>query len=84
MQYADDSELLSPSPKGVQKHKNICEEFAIENDMIFNVNKTFCMLKKSKACVKIKIANVFVNGNVLKWITEHKYVGAIIADDFKS
>ena len=79
----DDFVAGSLSPKGLQKLWNICEVFAIENDMIFNLKKTVCMFIKTKASVHIRIPDVFLHGNVLMWIPEHKYLCVSISNDFK-
>ena len=42
--YADDSILLAPSPYALQRLIDICEQFANENDMLYNAKKTVCML----------------------------------------
>ena len=41
------------------------------------------MFIKNKVSVNIRIPDLFLNGNVLKWITEDKYLGVTISDDFK-
>ena len=85
MQYAHESVVLLPSLKCLHKLLNICEEFAIENDntCIVHVEKTFCMFIKTKVRFNIGIPDVFLNGNVLQWITEHKYAVVIISVDYK-
>ena len=41
--YADDTVLLAPSPKGLQMLIDICVAFGIENDIVYNEEKTKCM-----------------------------------------
>ena len=81
IQYVDYSVVLSPPPKGLLKLLHIVEEFSTVNDMIFYGKKISCM--KIKAHVNIRIPYVFLNGHILKWIPENKYLGVTIANDFK-
>ena len=83
LQYADDSVILAPSPKALQKLLKICENFAKEYDMLYNGKKTFCMCIKHKSGVKVKVPEVFLNGNSLQWIGDHKYLGVYINEYFK-
>ena len=40
--YADDLILLSPSVNGIQHMLNICDLFACNNSLVFNIKKTCC------------------------------------------
>ena len=35
--YADDTVIMAPSPDALQELLNICDKFAIEHDIIYNV-----------------------------------------------
>ena len=41
------------------------------------------MFIKTKASVNIRIPDVFLNVNVLKWTMEQKYLGVTSSNDFK-
>ena len=41
--YADDSELLAPTPQTLQKLICSCESFVNDVNLAFNTKKTFCM-----------------------------------------
>lgn len=41
--YADDLSLLNPSAKGLQIMLDICQTYAHEHDMLFNLRKTVFM-----------------------------------------
>ena len=43
LNYADDSILLAPSPSALQKLIDVCVEYAVANDMVYNGKKCFCM-----------------------------------------
>ena len=47
--YADDTVLLAPSPMDLQMLIDICVAFGIENDIVYNDEKTKCM------CVKLSV-----------------------------
>ena len=82
LQYADDSILIAPSPKGLQKLLNICQAYAMENDMIYNAKKTLCMCVRSKRFSKIDIPDVYLCGKSLDWMSKHKYLGVLLNSDF--
>ena len=46
--YADDMSLVAPSAGGLQKLIRICERYALAHDVIYNIEKSVCMLVNSK------------------------------------
>jgi hypothetical protein len=79
--YADDFTLLAPTAQGLQRMLNVCEEFGIEYDVVFNSPKTVCiLLSKSK---KVRHPELTLNGQVLKWEDTINHLGNHISDDFK-
>ena len=73
MCYADDICLVSISAAGMQKLLNICNEFASENDLLFN-KKTVCMnFKPSK--MKMKDPTLYLNNEQLNFEKCTKYLG---------
>ena len=50
--YADNMSLLSPSPKGLQKLIDICEEYGKKYNIIFNPKRSMCM------CFTLKTLNI--------------------------
>jgi hypothetical protein len=79
--YADDSVLVAPSPSALQKLIRVCEAYGIDNDMTFNPNKTVCMAFLPKIFLFLPIPSMYMNGNVLKWVEEHKYLGFIMTSN---
>ena len=79
--YADDAVLVAPSPYALQMLINTCEIFAKDNDMCYNVKKTVCMHIVPKSLKNIHAPNMYLNGRVLKWVVEHKYLGIFISND---
>ncbi len=82
IQYADDSILLSPSPTGLQKLIDICQKFALNNDMVYNSKKTCCMVLSVKSTLNKHIPDIYLNGGKLTWTSEHKYLGVRICSNF--
>ena len=81
--YADDTVLLAPSPSALQDLLNSCCDYANRFDIIYNVRKTKCMSCKPKCFKDLTVPNFYLNGTVLKTVSEHKYLGCIIAENFK-
>ena len=62
LSYADDLSLLSPTKKGLQKLVDLCEEYAKENDILFNGNKSQFLIFKGRGNSP-KDCHVNVNGS---------------------
>ena len=81
--YADDLVLLSPSHRGLQELLETCEKYANEHDLIFNTKKSVVMIRRSKL-LKTAIVQPFkLSNEVLKEVTEFKYLGYVITADGK-
>jgi hypothetical protein len=83
LQYADDAVIIAPTPSSLQRLVSICEQFAKDYDMIFNTKKTFCMCIKYRANMIVKCPSIHLNGKLLSWITDHKYLGVFINEFLK-
>jgi len=81
--YADDTVLLAPSPSALQQLIDCCERFASSNDIIYNSKKTVVMCIKSKKYRDIFVPDFLLYGKALRLVSEEKYLGCIISDDFK-
>ena len=46
--YADDICLMAPSPAALQKLINVCYDFSVQNTLLFNSSKSFCMVFKPR------------------------------------
>ena len=78
--YADDTVLLSPSPHGLQELLDICQRYAVSCGIKYNVKKTKCMCIKPTS-KNILVPDVFINGNVLKWVNEQEYLDVNLRND---
>ena len=77
--YADDSVLLAPSPYALQKLVDICQIYASQNEITYNVKKTVCMSVMSESCKHIHVPNVFLEECPLLWVESQKYLGVFLS-----
>ena len=81
MFYADDSVLIAPTPRAIQKLLDICSEYANTYELRYNAKKTECMIFKPKwlnmlSTPSLKLCNVTLQFSEVK-----KYLGCIIANN---
>ena len=79
--YADDMTLLSPSPKGLQKLLDICTEYGMRHDIIFNAKKSVCMCLTGKTLKIERTPFLNLNGKALQFVEKVKYLGVIVTND---
>ena len=79
--YADDLVVLAPSPVALQELLNVCEDYAIDYEMLFNARKTVCMKFVPRLFHKIKNPSIHLSGNELNFVNTHKYLGNIISSN---
>ena len=79
IRYADDVALLAPSIEALQQLVNICENFAEEYCVKFNVNKTMCISIGGKGHPPRR--NITLYGSPIMWNNSVKHLGNIITSD---
>ena len=79
--YADDMSLVAPSAGGLQKLIRICERYALAHDVIYNIEKSVCMLVNSKKIKLTKNPVIELSGASLKYLDSVKYLGCFITSD---
>ncbi len=79
--YADDTVLLAPSPTALQRLVDICSEYAVAHDLLYNETKTKYMCIKPPTLKDLFIPNVSLNGTYIKKVDSEKYLGYIIRND---
>ena len=72
LSYADDITLSCPSVYGLNKMKNICSDFATNNCITFNAQKTICI--KYGESVRLT-EHVILDGIVISWHTGVRHLG---------
>ena len=81
LSYADDMVLIAPSVYALKTLLSICELYAELHDIIYNTEKTECMICWPKKC-KYKAVPLFVlQGDVLKNVDQFKYLGYLITSN---
>lgn len=80
--YADDMVLLSASVCGLSRLIGICEKYAKEHGLLYNVSKSECMVFRAKRCPDY-LAAIKLNGVLLKKVDTFKYLGHILTSDLK-
>ena len=78
--YADDLVLFSPSVCGLNVLLRVCEEFGIQNDVIFNSKKSKVMIVRSKLFKDFNPC-FYLYGSLLQEVNDFKYLGYIISND---
>ena len=71
--YADDICLLAPPTSAMQTLLDVCYEYGIDNEILFNPIKSVCTVFKPKA-YKLYLPTVFIGSDALKFIKESKYL----------
>ena len=61
--YADDAVLLAPTPTSLQILLRVCEGFAIDQELFYNVEKTKCVLFPCKLFKHVSQPRVTLNGD---------------------
>ena len=79
--YADDVTTSAPSLSAMQSILHICEEFALEYNVLWNCKKTVCMRIGGGGIPPEK--PLTLNGNVLSWSSSVKHLGNMINHDLK-
>ena len=81
LMFADDLCVLSPRIKGLQKLVNVCKEYAVNNCIIFNSDKTVGMIHQNKK-FKVNVEpNIILDGRCIKFVNLVKYLGVLITND---
>ena len=71
--YADDICLMAPSAIGLQKMLDVCFDFSLRNDIMFNLVKSVCVTFKPKNS-KLSCPSVRLDRNTLEYISQTKYL----------
>lgn len=69
--YADDSVLLAPSPDSLQKLIYICDKYAKQYELSFNVEKTKSMCFKPKGLSNLHVPPFVLDGKSIDIVSNH-------------
>ena len=76
--YADDLCIITLSSSGMQQLLNICQSYAIKQQLLYNGSKSFTLCFKSKA-IKIKQPSFFLNELEIPMVEHCRYLGITIS-----
>ena len=71
--------LLAPTASAMQTLLDVCYEYRIDNDILFNSIKSVCTVFRSKA-YKLYLSTVFIGSDALKFLNESKYLDFTFSD----
>ena len=71
---------MTPSAIALQKMLNLCYEFSLSNDIIFNPIKSQCMVFKPNR-FKLYCPAVYLNGIIIDYVEKTKYLGYMFTND---
>ena len=71
--YADDICLMAPSAIGLQKMLDVCFDFSLRNDIMFNPVKSVCVKFRPKNS-NLSCPSVRLDSNTLEYISQTKYL----------
>ena len=79
--YADDMVLLAPSVRALQMLLQVCDQYAVPHDIIYNTDKTFCMVFWPKKYGYKCIPSFKLQNAVLSIVTDFKYLGVVLRNN---
>ncbi|XP_026330471.1 uncharacterized protein LOC113237969 [Hyposmocoma kahamanoa] len=79
--YADDMVLLSPSIGGLRKLLRVCEAYAVEHGLKYNVTKSEFMIFKGKNKGPVHVPPLLLNGITIRRVPRFKYLGHILTEE---
>ena len=82
LMYADDICVMAPSAIALQKLLDVCYEYGITNDLIYNPLKSVCMVFKPRR-FKLYCPTVAIGDECLKYVDSFKYLGFVFSENKK-
>ncbi|XP_045765268.1 uncharacterized protein LOC123867322 [Maniola jurtina] len=74
--------LLSPSIRGLRRLLNICEQYARDHGLKYNVKKTQMMVFRAGKGPE-RIPSVFLDGVPVERVAQFRYLGHILTEDLR-
>ena len=78
--YADDLAIISPSSAGFQQLLNICTEYGVMFDVMYNAKKSTVMICRTKEDKALTLPTLYLSGKALSVCNQIKYLGHIITE----
>lgn len=80
--YADDSMLLAPTARGLQKLLDICSKYAKENELIFQ-GKNKIMIFRKQTTPNCEKPVLYIDGQAIDIVDDKKYLGVILSSNLQ-
>ena len=80
LMYADDLAVFAPSAIGLQKLLNICDQFGINNDILYNAKKSAVLIVRADEDLDLVFPNFCLNNNIISKVATAKYLGHIFTE----
>ena len=80
--YADDICVMALTAIVMQKILDVCYEYGITNDLLYNPLKSVCMLFKPRR-FKLYSPTIAIEDECLKYIDTFKYLGFVFSENKK-
>ncbi len=78
--YADGLVVFSPSSAGLQQLLNLCSDFGLEHDILYNLNKRVVMICRNKEDKSIHFPVFKLSTKSFTVCAKVKYLGHIITE----
>lgn len=86
--YADDIVLVAPTPSAMSKMLTICDEFAVEHNVLYNALKSKCIYfyprsrsKSSLHIYDVSCLNFTISGYRIDFVDSYKHLGHVISNE---
>ena len=85
--YADDLALLAPDRYTLQRMVTVCEEYAMEHNLMFSTDidpsksKTKCILFSPKRRNKVYPPSIVLDGKYLPWVEKVDHLGHLLQEN---
>ena len=80
LMYADVICVMAPTAITLQKLLDVCYEYGITNDLIYNPLKSVCMVFKPRR-FKLYCPTVDIRDECLKYVDTFNYLGFVFSED---
>jgi hypothetical protein len=78
MAYADDLTLLAPTAEAMRFMLKVCSDYATEFSIMFNPNKSKCMLFRPMGKPVCVYPRFYIDGSLIEYVNEWMHLGNII------
>lgn len=79
--YADDMVLLGPSVDSIKDLLRLCEGYALQHGLKYNVNKSEVLIFKARKFNSNALPKIMLGGVTLKIVDKFKYLGHMLTAD---